>query len=126
MKTSELTGAVLNYWTARACGIAPDRLEIRAPECDPAGRGSACWVLTPHAPASPASYCTEWRQGGPLQEEYFFDVIRAFGGGWLAGPPGADAFAEFGDTVLEAICRATVRLTFGEEVDDAEARNADR
>jgi hypothetical protein len=126
MKTAELKNAMLNYWTARACGISADRLEIRIPECDPAGRGAACWVLTPRAPASVASYCTEWRQGGPLQEEHLFDVIRAIGGGWVAGPPGVEAWWQSGETVLEAICRATVRLAFGEDVDDVEARNANR
>lgn len=132
MKTADLTGALLDYWVARAEGVPADQLEIR-----PLQRGNG-----PNGPHLPESICvrfwmsdeiigpdevrvcysTNWAMGGPLVEKYKLDLIRGdiFSNGWqVSGETKLGyEYAVEGDTPLIAICRAVVRATFGDEVED--------
>ena len=117
MKVSELAGAQLDYWVARANGSRAVDLKIgpspRNPEqivCienDPSG---FAWIV--FAPS------TDWSQGGPLMEKYRIDTEK-MSKAWLAffsNKSEAPVVAE-GSTPLQAICRAVVRAKFGDEVD---------
>lgn len=139
MKTSELTGAHLDYWVARAEGIPAEQLEIREVQrpdprtpntiCvrnvwDVAGLGGRC--------VERIDYSTNWARAGRLLEKYEFSIYRwkddtDF---WAVEPPPpggkshyidcyADDFVEEAcETPLIAICRAVVRAAFGGEVED--------
>jgi hypothetical protein len=103
MKVAELTGALLDYWVAKAEGI---------PE---------------HGWRPP--YSGDWAHGGPIIER---DGIGFFGGdnSWTAG---IDLFANlewgdpvirgehlhYGSTPLEAAMRTRVASKFGDEVPDS-------
>jgi len=92
MKVSELTGAQLDYWTARAEGIPAELLEIRiVPRTD--------WLhVVRTVPVSPLGYpglrqvaaevmrySTDWAQGGPLIEKHIDTVLSCGRGDWSAG-----------------------------------------
>lgn len=99
MKTSELTGALLDYWVAKAEGWDGSRAAFCAP--------------ADYAPS------INWAQGGPLIDKYEIDLTYSEHqpGKRIAwnGPTHA-----FGDTPLQAVCRAVVRAKFGAEVPDQE------
>ena len=148
MKTANLTGALLDYWTARAEGVQADQLEIRPVQRpDPRTPDSFC-VHTPPAipgwmtrPQRPLDYSTNWALSGPLIEKHGiasvpfleddFDVLPPTGAAqrtmWGAFRQGKGAhyidtyYDEAdgqGDTPPIAICRAVVRAAFGDEVED--------
>lgn len=130
MKVSELTGAELDYWTARAEGIPAEQLDIRqVPRTDrlhvvrtvPATvlSESASWLVG----AEVMRYSTDWAQGGPLIEKHCHALLRGFGAEWNASPV-LDQWYSHGDTPLQTICRAVVRAAFGDEVDEAPIRTA--
>lgn len=114
IKVSELTGAQLDYWVARAEGSA-DAMIVQWP--------SEQVCLTSHhaLAAMPFRPSTQWAQGGPLIEKY--ELCIGESRGWFAGEI---ALGEFytgratgeGDTPLQAICRAVVRAAFGDEVEE--------
>lgn len=128
MRVSDLTGALLDYWTARAEGVPADQLEIRdaqrpddphAPkqfcvrvEWDNAGFGGRM--------ARRLDYSTNWAAGGPLVEKHMLelenlvDPVRWSARFWN----GSRLLDEYGPTPLIAICRAVVRAAFGDEVED--------
>jgi hypothetical protein len=99
MKVAELTGALLDYWVARAEGMTHD---------------AATFAVPAHA------YSTEWAYGGPIlgqliNQGYIFmrtDVL---------GPVRClNAFGAMdGSTALESAMRAFVHGRFGAEVPDA-------
>lgn len=109
MKVSELTGAMLDYWVARAEGYAV----IPAPT-DPQG----CWVDDGGTPF-PFAPSTDWRQGGPIidcerytlasphddvpEQRMWQAWCRRTGGHW-------------GPTPLVAAMRAFVASKYGDEV----------
>jgi hypothetical protein len=107
MKVSELTGAQLDYWVARAEGHEVNEwcelLDVREP-------GGAPMDYHPS---------TDWAQVGPLIEKYgmYLDV----GGDWEARCMTSPSYAR-GDTPLQAICRAVVRAAFGDDVDEVALR----
>lgn len=109
-KVSELTGALLDYWVAKAEGLDP---EISA--------FGACLVtgVADYAPS------INWAQGGPLIEKHNIPLEQCMDT-WTAMAPNATMFVEAdGDTPLQAICRAVVRAKFGNEVpDQPEKENA--
>jgi hypothetical protein len=114
MKTSELTGSMLDYWTARAEGIPAEQLEIRRVQRSTEYH----MVRTGNLGSRVLGYSTDWSQGGPLIEKYSLDIEK-LGSEWAAYP--LDEFQRaFGDTPLQAICRAVVRAAFGDEVPDIE------
>lgn len=119
-----LTGAHLDYWVARASGVPGAQLRIqpvqrpdpRTPEC-------YCVVLPPTTGfvfgAGSCDPSTNWATGGPLIEKHEVDLIRGFGGVWLASSLRRDiGEAQNGPTPLIAICRFVVRAAFGDTVSD--------
>lgn len=117
-KTTELTGAQLDYWVARAEGIPAEQLTIRqVPRTD--------WLIcvrkrAEHDASRVLPYSTDWAQGGPLIEKYPMRFM-ALGGGYEATmtAPGPTCFARAeGATPLQAICRTVVRAAFGDEVEE--------
>jgi hypothetical protein len=121
MKTSELTGALLDYWVGRAEGLdkKPNVYVSNHPDRDSkfAQGGRFCW--SPHTGAlfvfRPS---TDWAQGGPLIEKYSLDLFSG------SNPPEPFCWAAYdgaevhenGHTPLQAICRTVVRAAFGDEV----------
>ena len=121
MKVSELEGATLDYWTARAEGVPADELEIRA-------TGTLCVRNLRGTPGNITAVCvlnysTNWALAGPLLLKTGGVDERCRNGDlhdiyWQA-PPGYDETdPSTGDTPLIAICRAVVRAAFGDEVGD--------
>jgi hypothetical protein len=122
MKTSELVGALLDYWVARADGCENPRLATRSGYAptheDPIGcrvEGGLGFAFLPS---------TSWAQGGPIIERECITTVppqcigdwdqwRAFSRGDVGG--------ETGDTLLIAAMRAYVVSKFGDTVPDAPA-----
>jgi hypothetical protein len=114
IKTSELTGALLDYWTARAEGIPAEQLSIRrVPRTDNLivvreWPGVCSALVLP--------FSTQWHVGGPLIEKHHLNISETDPPGWRAWSNDLDA--EYGDTPLQAVCRAVVRAAFGDEVEE--------
>ncbi len=83
MKTSELTGAQLDYWVARAEGLtlAPngcDAWNVEGPEHHPARFRTIC--AAPSGPDFTSGYTgdwspsTKWDDGGPIIERERIDI----------------------------------------------------
>lgn len=114
IKTAELTGAQLDYWTARAEGVpAPQLFFYQTPYTAETVCGRHVLNGFPVA----VRYSTDWAQGGPLIEKYRVRFDANLGAGWYASVE--TGFAETGDTPLQSICRAVVRAAFGDEVEEA-------
>jgi len=125
MRTANLTGAQLDYWTARAEGVPADQLEIRdmpRPD-DPRAPKQICVRLgyPINTRDMRIDYSTSWSNGGPLVEKHRLAVL-ADNKDWTAGRSFCGEFCagdgETGDTPLIAVCRAVVRAAFGDEVED--------
>lgn len=117
MKVSELTGALLDYWVAKACGYAPIKNE------------TGHWYVGLDS-AKVYSPSTNWAQGGPIIERERIS-IAAIGKTeleWFAEIGGAaldtgvevgyGEFSETGPTPLIAAMRAYVASKYGDEVPD--------
>lgn len=92
MRISEMKGAELDYWVARAEGM-------RA--------GGKNYV----------AYSTQWAVCGPLMEKHDIGSGREHDGKWYAeidGYPSDSAYGS-GDTLMEAVCRCVVRFWAGVE-----------
>lgn len=119
MRTAELTGAMLDYWTARAEGAPAADLELRA-------AGTLCVRVLCNGPAGidgvmVLDYSTNWALCGPLLRKYILGLDLCIGDkGAYARPRHrpCDGDQSYGDTELIAICRAVVRAAFGDEVED--------
>lgn len=115
MRTDNLTGAILDWHTARAEGVPAADLELRA-------TGTLCVRNTPGTiwdgtVITPLDYSTNWALAGPLLEKHRLDVTWDKNRDWCCNAtPCLDL--EFGATPLIAICRAVVRAAFGDEVED--------
>lgn len=142
MKTANLTGALLDYWTARAEGIPAEQLSIRpVPRTDDTICVREQKVRDEYGfEVTALPYSTDWARGGPLIEKHKLDLGQGHmlpTGRWEKGgyvsrvaPFGAapayileaTAFHTVnwmrGDTALQAVCRAVVRAAFGDEVED--------
>lgn len=124
MRTADLTGALLDYWTARAEGVPADQLEIRDAQRpdDPHAPKQFCVRLGHpiNTRDMRIDYSTNWALAGPLLEKHGIDLencvdpVRWRAVAWANG---CWTDAE-GDTPLIAICRAVVRAAFGDEVED--------
>ena len=112
MKTSELTGALLDLWVAKAqgkeyCLISP--------------KFGACWdtELTDDNESQEGIYSpsTNWAQGGPIieREQIFLGPMTDSGSMWSAQCQDAPRIDSKG-TALVAAMRAYVVATFGDEV----------
>lgn len=125
MRTADLTGALLDYHTARAEGVPADQLEIRPVQRpDPRTPDSICvhceWDNAGFGGrmARRLDYSTNWALAGPLLEKHEMHLTyltnnEDYGPAWMIN---------YGDdiasTPLIAICRAVVRAAFGDEVGD--------
>ena len=123
MKTAELTGALLDYWTARAEGVPAEQLEIReVPRTDwKICVRTLAWKDGSVIGCGRLDYSTNWAPAGPLVEKYHLMLESNMGGEWAADCFDGDRMQWYrskGDTPLIAICRAVVRAAFGDEVED--------
>lgn len=119
MRTAELTGALLDYWVARAEGLSVGIVNGRpvlwvGARCDKPG----CAVVHKRGGPAPA-YSSNWMHSGPLIDKHIANLTTD-GFSWRAvawEAAGVKCPAE-GATPLQAICRAVVRAAFGDEVPD--------
>lgn len=126
MQVSNLSGALLDYWVARAEGIPAGDLEIRqVPRTD----NSICvrtvpsLITVPCAALAVMAYSTNWAQCGPLIEKRSMDVESPNSAGepWVASLYVSARQCRLyghGTTLMQAVCRAIVRAAFGGEVED--------
>jgi hypothetical protein len=119
MKTSELTGAQLDHWVARANGwtFGPPHKTL---ECDIWRDVDGTFVGC--APASAYKPSTDWSQGGPIIERECINITTKSnpdmgGNQWMAIYPRNFASRGSGPTPLVAAMRAFVTRKFGEEVE---------
>lgn len=120
MKTSELTGALLDLWVARAMKLEPISGE---PEGLFYWKEKEGWDCSGWWCAS-----TDWRQGGPIIERERIDVtplsrhelIGDLAGKWMACIHCAPVRprTQFGDTPLIAAMRVYVASVYGDAVPD--------
>ena len=106
MKVSELEGAELDYWVARAEGVELSGMS---------------WVLQDALGDTPWSPSTDWSQCGPLMEKHNVGHQRGiqFGvKGHFCDLPMEHNHRQFATDLKVAICRAVVASRFGEEVPD--------
>jgi hypothetical protein len=113
MKTSELTGAALDWAVAKAAAMT---IEIR-----PAGTcGRPLYVLAAEEGRTPWTWepSTSWHQGGPIIEREKIGVGYTTDGGatWLAARAD-DPFYISGPTPLIAAMRCYVASKLGDTVD---------
>jgi hypothetical protein len=98
MKVTELKGAQLDYWVARAEGLKKDQPN---------------WV----------AYSTMWSVGGPIMERAKISVCPGTEG-WIAENWDESRYGS-GPTILIAAMRCFVASKFGEEVPDAPTAKSD-
>lgn len=131
MKTSDLTGSLLDQWVARALGL--DTLPLEP--------GNWCWVYVKNGTAKEAFRPSQdWAHGGPLLESTLAKggllECRVWDGGELPEPYefanrdadcrplngdwSAPLVMENGLTPLIALCRAIVAEKFGDELPERE------
>jgi hypothetical protein len=127
MKTANLTGALLDFWTARAEGVPADQLEIRPVQRpDPRTPDAICvrYLMGDWGPTVAVSRydpSTNWGRSGPLIEKHgielenLVDPVRWAAAIWTDSRTNRYGY---GDTPLIAICRAVVSAAFGDEVED--------
>lgn len=94
MKTSELTGAALDWAVAKCEGVD--------------GLFEAYEVGRHH-------YSTNWAQGGPILQRHISELIDCGESGWEACCDGT--YGATGNTALEAVCKAYVASKLGDDVD---------
>lgn len=121
MKVSELTGAQLDYWVARAegmiCHIEDDENDLDEKHCIARSefRHFKEYVFAPS---------TDWSHGGPIIERGLINVYwfphdsQASPGHWEGFIRVCDDDGFPGDTPLVAAMRAYVASAFGDEVPD--------
>lgn len=110
MKVSELTGAALDYWVARA-----ELAEFVGQPVDEETKTEIAAKLG-SAPYSPS---TEWAQGAPIIEREHISVDYYQDGYWIASVGGIASIPDgHGPTPLVAAMRAYTASKFGQEVPD--------
>lgn len=119
MKTTDLSDALLDYWTARAEGVPADELEIRPVQRpDPRTPDTICVRMIGPLALMRLDYSTNWALCGPLVEKHFISVESDYNGWWVQkGDVPMDYHVS---SPLTAICRSLVRAAFGDEVEDLE------
>lgn len=132
MKTSELTGAALDWAVAKTIGcelttwnahfrrIAKGAWSEEKINALLAERVDEPVVIDAHGNMTPVpAYSTDWRQGGPVIEREGISLLEA-GGGWGARSKqdGLTIIRDrFGPTPLIAAMRCYVASKLGDEVD---------
>lgn len=99
MKTSELTGAALDWAVAKSEG------EDYSPITTYSGIGQDF---------PPTTYSTNWAQGGPIIEREKIDVLSQAGLGWLAVSCKGEIS---GETPLIAAMRCYVASKLGDDIE---------
>ena len=128
MEVSELTGADLDYWVAKALGYKTSSKASGGEILYIDSTRDACVFKTTTGKA-PCEYHEEildysnWEQAGKLIEKYSIDVWLWIEDGtdieyWGAQLQGAGFYGFKNNTATEAICRAVVASVYGEEVED--------
>lgn len=107
MKVSELKDAMLDYWVARAVGIHVDAITL--PTVDYSDELDCRVNDRPFRPT------TDWVRAGMLIERYRISLDGSLGEGWKAQCNSNGKYG-FGQTPLEAVCRALVQAEFGDAV----------
>ena len=101
MKTSELTGAALDWAVAKCVGLV----------CDDTPKGLPSNKEYTYKPS------TDWAIGGPIIEENLID-IDTYGGGWRATKyPILSPIYAYGPTPLISAMRCYVSSKLGDEVE---------
>lgn len=112
IKTSELTGAALDFAVAKCCLTEKDNGLRLSKNGKPTVSGD---LVIPYQPS------LNWAQGGPLRDKYRIDVMDFSEGAdtLVAASIYTDAgvINKDGPTALIAICRAIVASKLGEEVE---------
>jgi hypothetical protein len=131
MKTSELSGAMLDYWTARAEGTPANRVCFTRMAPDAA---SVCTKIVEGGYGGELAQfyrpSTDWAECGPLIGKWAvslrdpYEALREEQ--WEAHITTRDedcAYSNFGHapTPQQAICRAVVKSVFGDEVPEGRA-----
>lgn len=127
MKYSELTDALLDFWTARAEGVPAAELEIREVQrFDPRTPDTICVRKLGDWGVMRIDYSTNPSLWGPLIKKHTIAVSKGSNQisfpGWYAKLGLRNLWDEtggaFGEEPEIAICRAVVRSVFGDEVED--------
>lgn len=110
IKTSELVGAQLEYYVAKAEGHTWRCIWMLGLQ------GMRAWQSYETAWGEPTPpYSTEWGVTGPLLAKYEIELNQCHNGNWRADGPTLTAYAA---TQLEAVCRLIVLTAFGHEVEE--------
>ena len=124
MKVSDLTGADLDYWVAKAEGYAVNAKRNGVKRMDDNVYVYSEWCVDDrmYAPS------TDWAQGGPIIERKRIGVARRLekydrpSDDWISMPHGEYGLrGPTGPTMLIAGLRAFVASKFGDEVGGQEA-----
>lgn len=127
MKTSDLTDALLDFWTARAEGVPAAELEIRPVQRpDPRTPDTICVRKIGPTLIIRLDYSTNPSLWAPLIKKHTIAVSKGSNQicfpGWYAHLGLRTLYnsdgGSFGDEPEIAICRALVRSVFGDEVED--------
>lgn len=102
VKTSDLTGAALDWAVAEADGLRPYPYK------------GAFWVLDGVTNTPLPRFSTDWAQGGPLRDQYRIDIIETSGLAVIAKSHKIRPVV--GDSALQAVCRAIVQMKMGDSV----------
>jgi hypothetical protein len=104
MKTSELTGAALDWAVAKCVGHIDDETIIRRLEPD-----EDDWCI---------AYSTDWAQGGPIIEREKINISMSASAPWMAWFYDGLEMVELtdGETPLIAAMRCYVASKLGDEV----------
>ena len=120
MKGSEVSDALLDYWTARAESVPAGELEIITVMRSVQPSILRC-IRNMHV-CPYIDYSTNWAMTGPLVEKYHLMLESDMGRKWqvsmlLHNPDGGPYWGfDESESLRVAICRAVVRSVFGEEV----------
>ena len=119
MRISELEGAWLDYWVARAAELPKPRVD-----------DGLCWVEEPACDGDPESAVdaafvpsTDWNEGGPIIDREGISIVKlddCWGAGKSVGDAAKADFRHTGATALIAAMRCYVGERFGDEVPDEE------
>lgn len=127
MKTSVLTDAWLDFWTARAEGVPAAELEIRPVQRpDPRTPDTICVRKIGPTLIIRLDYSTNPSLWAPLIKKHTIAVSKGSNQisfpGWYARLGLVNSYDEFegsfGDEPEIAICRAVVRSVFGDDVEE--------
>lgn len=107
MKTSELTGAALDWAVAKCETLEVEYINDGITRC----------LLRVSPFTSRYSPSTDWTQGGPIIEREVICCFPYAGSGWIAKQHGNSLAYECGPTMLIAAMRCYVASKLGDEVD---------